>query len=691
MRNVVLALAGWAIGNLALAGCAKDPVTSAPIVVERPPSPCTDLTRLVARWQGQEMAACGDEPLAYRSLLPLGDGLLLAWTTVTGRSELWSVGRDGTLGPGPLDSHTWSSIRHNKLLVPLRPDRMIDFDPRNGGLSVWKVDLTARGTQDPLTPKVFDGHLPETPGGRDLAALDERRILDWQPGTGAYTVIDYERSQEPGTPLRRYETMGTREAFRRGHRLVALGADRLLEWVPVTQEFRVWRYAVDRLPADIFDAQPVASGTWPSLRSNHEILVLAPDQVAIWDRSDGSLEVRRLDPTGDPLANPPLNRSREGHLRSLMPGLEVETSSAIRRLVILFQEGRAFDTYFGHYCQAAPGSDPACDEGPGCCEAMPATTPGAGQCFPFELDDGHVPNATAACLLDKIHDGEMDRFVESSLPGCGDRRDFACAGAGADAGPVGAYHALAAEGTLADRYFASAAGPALTNLIFFGKTGFIGPSDLSDDTLAIATLLNRAHIGWSVYLPNPAERYGLRVPDFHDGRWAHFRYVDELIYDAAMEQLPQLSLVLAGPDRNEAPNTVGSLAKGTAFVADAAHAILRSPRHAADTVVIVAHLTSGGFFDHVRPPSRLSLEIEPVSVPYGPRVPFIALGRFVRPNHVSHTPLEHGSLTTFIEWNWLGGRTGQLGGRDRVVNNLGSLFDPRSTGVSVPERNDSPR
>jgi hypothetical protein len=414
---------------------------------------------------------------------------------------------------------------------------------------------------------------------------------------------------------------------------------------------------------------------------------MAPDRVAIWSRTEGTLEVRRLEPAGNPLANPPLHRSPPyDHLRSATTDWETGTQSAIRRLVILFQQGRSFDSYFGLHCQAPPGSNPTCEEGPACCEAMPATTPGASQCHRLDLDDAYVPDGTPACLRDKMHDGAMDRFVES---GCGDARAFACVGIGPEAGPVGGYAALAAEGTLADRYFSSAEG-ALTNLLLFGKTAPLSLADLSQDTFAIATLLNRMRIGWAVYLPTPAERYGMRVPDFPDGRWAHFRYVDELVYDASMEQLPQLSLVLAGPDRNEQPGRAESLARGTAFVAEAARAVLKPSRYFGETLVIVAHLTSGGYFDHVRPPPNWSAELEPIPAPYGPRVPFIALGRFVRRNHVSHTQLEHASLATFIEWNWLGGRTGQLGGRDRLVNNLGSLLDPATTDVPVPEKSDPP-
>ena len=46
--------------------------------------------------------------------------------------------------------------------------------------------------------------------------------------------------------------------------------------------------------------------------------------------------------------------------------------------------------------------------------------------------------------------------------------------------------------------------------------------------------------------------------------------------------------------------------------------------------------------------------------------------------------MEHSSVVRFIEWNWLGGATGQLMGRDATVNNIGDLLDPAKTGTAVP-------
>jgi hypothetical protein len=52
-------------------------------------------------------------------------------------------------------------------------------------------------------------------------------------------------------------------------------------------------------------------------------------------------------------------------------------------------------------------------------------------------------------------------------------------------------------------------------------------------------------------------------------------------------------------------------------------------------------------------------------------------------NTISHVVMEHSSIVKFLEWNYTGS-TGQLLARDAVVNNIGSLLDPTTTGTTVP-------
>ncbi|HEY2517720.1 MAG TPA: alkaline phosphatase family protein, partial [Polyangiaceae bacterium] len=57
------------------------------------------------------------------------------------------------------------------------------------------------------------------------------------------------------------------------------------------------------------------------------------------------------------------------------PPASCDGGTCIQHVVIIVQENHTFDTHFGAYCTAPAGSNPTCNDGPACCEAMPATDP----------------------------------------------------------------------------------------------------------------------------------------------------------------------------------------------------------------------------------------------------------------------------------------------------------------------------
>jgi len=128
-----------------------------------------------------------------------------------------------------------------------------------------------------------------------------------------------------------------------------------------------------------------------------------------------------------------------------------------------------------------------------------------------------------------------------------------------------------------------------------------------------------------------------------------------------------------------APSFQVTASAGVAFVASLAQQVAAS-RYAGDTLLLVTYDEGGGYFDHVTPPGPSSVDHQP----YGTRIPLVAVGPFASAGTVSHVVMEHSSIVKFIEWNFLGGTTGQLHGRDTVVANLGSLLDTKATGVAVP-------
>ena len=383
------------------------------------------------------------------------------------------------------------------------------------------------------------------------------------------------------------------------------------------------------------------------------------------------------------------------------------------------QENHTFDSYFGRWCTAPSGSNPACSDGPGCCERAPDTDPSGHA--PVTLDDAgngaYDPNHQASCESDEMNDGKMDRFVTSMV--CGDARNLAYA----DAPTVQPYWDLAASGALADRWFQPVVGASSSNDMFLFDAAFIFPDNLYepaspgaecsfitshpvafDDARTIGALLKNGSVSWTWYAegyaasldasavdkcPDPPDACpaGLAVypcvfdpsdlpveyyPLFAD-QSAYVRDYSSFASDIQHGVMPQVSFVKGLGYHTEHPGLRTNITDGIGFVQSIIATVANSG-YASSTLILVVYDEGGGYFDHVAPPPS------PDEHPYGTRVPVIAVGPLARKGTVSHVQLEHSSIVKFIEWNWLRGdmgpATGQLGERDAVVANIGSLLDP---------------
>jgi phospholipase C len=317
--------------------------------------------------------------------------------------------------------------------------------------------------------------------------------------------------------------------------------------------------------------------------------------------------------------------------------------------------------------------------------------------------------------------GAMDAFVTAS---CGSASNFAYA----DAATTSYYRSLAGTYALADRYFQPVAGASSANDMFFARAGWVfddntyepkalgaacaGPVTLHQYTNpTIGDLLAGAGVPWAFYAegyaamkaamangmcPAPPADCPIHLAtypcDYDPGDDpfayykglvddpAHFRDLADFDTAVTAGTLPAVSYVKAIGYKTEHPGD-STITIGEQFVKGIVDAIQGST-YAHDTLVLVTWDESGGYFDHVKPPPAPASDMQP----YGPRVPLLAVGDAVKPGLVSHTVMEHSSIARFIEWNWLGQMTGQLGTRDALVNNLGSLLDPAKTMVAVPEQ-----
>ncbi len=420
--------------------------------------------------------------------------------------------------------------------------------------------------------------------------------------------------------------------------------------------------------------------------------------------------------------------------------------SKIEHVVLIVMENHSFDSYFGRYCQAAAGSDPTCTDGPKCCERAPDKEPRGAS--PTLLDDASNFAAdrdhAQACEVQQINKGKMDGFVTGSAgastclgsgPNCANPANWALA----DASTVGAYWKLAGDNALADRYHQPIAGGTASNNMYFAVSHFqFVDNDELPDTIGtpkgclqgtcvdgaltmyrgrrtIADVLEENGKTFAMYLDGYAHAKAAgasceSIPDdcpyttlshpiaaqackvdasdlpflyyeqFANG--SHSRDYADLHKDLTTGKLPTFAYVKPREFRSEHPN-VSKISDGIAFVTNTVTEILNSP-YAASTLVLLTWDEGGGFFDHIAPPSPIDQDDDGNPVPYGTRVPMLAIGKFARKGSISHVQMEHSSVVRFLEYNFVG-PVGQLGFNDGKVHNLGSLLNADLTGVRVPE------
>jgi phospholipase C len=318
----------------------------------------------------------------------------------------------------------------------------------------------------------------------------------------------------------------------------------------------------------------------------------------------------------------------------------------------------------------------------------------------------------------------MDKYA-TGAGNCSDPRHVAYA----DAATMMPYWTLAQSGALADRNFQPVVGQSSSNDMFFARAQYVfldnayKPADAIGQECSliangitypdpqIGDLLDAAKVSWTYYIEGyqamidaransmcpkaPKDcPFGLNLyPCVYDpsdipvayyasarDKPADMRDFAKLASDLDGDSLPQVVFVRGLGYHSEHPGEYTTITDGETFVKGVIDAVSESA-YGPDTLVLVAWDEGGGFFDHIAPPGLGAVDQQP----YGTRIPLLATGPMVRANTISHVQMEHSSVLKFIEWNWLGGQTGQLAGRDTAVANIGSLLDPAKTGMAVPE------
>jgi phospholipase C len=358
--------------------------------------------------------------------------------------------------------------------------------------------------------------------------------------------------------------------------------------------------------------------------------------------------------------------------------------------VVLMQENRSFDHYFGWH----PGADAR----------------NAGLTYPDDMGNRHgthplAPDFQGCSFEDPDHswEGGRTQYNGGKLDGFFRASDYYALGYYEKA-DLPFIPALADNFTLYDRYFCSLLGPTWPNREYMHSAQSGGIKTNASAADVVAALPNGGLYKWETIWDRMIAK-GLSVTYYYSdlpfigvfgSRFApYIKPVSEFYDDAAAGNLPHLAFVDPmfldggggdGLSGDEHPH--GDIRIGQAFMADVVNAFVHSPQYRRGAM-FVNYDEWGGFFDHVAPrlvpDDRQSSDLNESFGITGFRIPGVAISPYARRGHVSHMTVTHESILKLLSYKF---GLGYLTRRHRYASNIGRSFDwehPRFDPPSLPQ------
>jgi phospholipase C len=385
------------------------------------------------------------------------------------------------------------------------------------------------------------------------------------------------------------------------------------------------------------------------------------------------------------------------------PGALTSTAAPmpIDHVIVLMQENRSFDSYFGrlHF----EGQPQATAEPPGANNPDP-TNPGGRPIRAFHkphycevADLNHSWNGTHR----EIDGGLMDGFtfanvVPQDLTGSRSMGFY-------DKSDLPFYYALYSTFAMGDHYFASAPTQTFPNRLYLlAGTSF---GHIRNDNLppvpgqfaqrSIFNELDEAGITWKVYAAQFPLAFAFLFAYVRETpAAAHVVPFAEYLVDAQAGTLPQVAFIdpiLVAPNNVENDeHPPSNVQVGEQFVSQVINTLFQSPNWPS-SALFLTYDEHGGFFDHVPPPPAIPPDdIPPLLLPgdtpgafdiYGVRVPAVVVSPFARPHFVSHRVNDHTSILRFIETRF---GLPSMSRRDAAANPMLEFFDFSAAAFATP-------
>jgi phospholipase C len=412
----------------------------------------------------------------------------------------------------------------------------------------------------------------------------------------------------------------------------------------------------------------------------------------------------------------------------------------IKHVIVIMQENRSFDNYFGTY----PGADgiPMRDGVPSVCVPDPATKTCVAPYHDANDENMGGPHGAAAADRD-IDGGKMDGFIAilqgatraggcpTNIPTCVVKGHERTVMGYHTEGDLPNYWAYARNFVLQDRMFEPVRSWSLPAHLYMvsewaASCATVGdpasckpertyfnlndiPHDLSSGVKAIpgrpdypwtdlTYLLHAHHVSWAYYVMDGFEPdcindqsscslqpQSARTP----GIWNPLPKFDDVKQTGQLANIKDTSLFFSDVRTGKLPAVVwltpgnrysehppGRVSTGMAYVTGIVNAVARSP-YWKSTAIFLSWDDWGGFYDHVVPPDVNFFG-------YGLRVPGIVIGAYARKGFVDHHTLSHDAYVKFIEDDFLGGARidpatdGRPDPRDGVAENAPQVGDLRT-------------
>jgi phospholipase C len=366
--------------------------------------------------------------------------------------------------------------------------------------------------------------------------------------------------------------------------------------------------------------------------------------------------------------------------RALAQPLRRGALTDIKHVVLLMQENRSFDHYFGTMAGVRGFDDPdalrLADGRP--VFYQPDEHNPDGYLLPFHLDTRtssaqKIPSTSHAWAVqhEAWNVGKMDRWLPAHRKADGEKGPYV----------MGYYtradipfqFALAEAFTVCDASHCSVLGPTWPNRMYW-MTGTIDPDgehggpiikntapDEGYGWTTYAERLEQAGVSWKVY--QQEDNYGTNVLEY----FTAFKNADsssplhtkgmvrgpegQFESDALNDRLPTVSWIMPTSFQSEHPDYMP--ADGAAFVASKIDAIAANPDVWAKTAFILTYDENDGIFDHVAPPTppvgAAHEFIKGLPVGGGFRVPTMIVSPWTAGGWVSSQPFDHTSSLRLLE------------------------------------------